>query len=155
MVFPILLCSFLLVPLFWVMVRGQDAWPFSHYPMFSQLTGLSEVEVFRLALETTTGEILWWRSEFYRYPEFVGRRLQSIHQMESEGARAKALASLERQRCLAEVLRLIETEVGRLDRYQAFQIVRRTVDTNNGLTIKDQTVARIPIAEIKRIERAD
>jgi len=155
MVFPILLCSFLLVPLFWVMVRGQDAWPFSHYPMFSQLTNLSEVEVFRLALETTTGEIVWWRSEFYRYPEYVGRMLKQLHEMEIEAGRPRAFASLERQRYLAEVQRVIETEVGRLDRYQAFQIVRRTVDTNNGFTIKDQTVARIPIAEIKKIERAD
>src|ERR1700737_744218 len=100
MVVPVLLFILLLAPLLWTMVRGRDAWPFSHYPMFSHLTDLSEVEVFRAALETTNGEIVWWRSEFYRYPEFVGRSLKRIQRLEVEGGRTAALVSLERQRCL-------------------------------------------------------
>ena len=136
------------------MVRGRDAWPFSHYPMFSQLTEVSEVEVFRLALETTTGEIVWWRSEFYRYPEFVGRILKRTHRLQSEGGQTEGLALLERQRCLSEVLRLIDTEAGDHDRYQAFHIVRRTIETGKELSIRDETVAMIPLAAIKRINRA-
>ena len=154
MFLPILLFILLLTPLLWVTVRGKDAWPFSHYPMFSRLTNLNQVEVFRVALETTTGEVVWWGSEFYRYPEFVGLWLKRIQQMEGEGGRSAALALLERQRCLAEVLRLMETEGGRLDQYLAFLIVRRTADGGNGITIRDQTVSRIPLAEIKRIRRA-
>jgi hypothetical protein len=155
MFLPILLFILLLAPLLWVMVRGKDAWPFSHYPMFSRLTNLSEVVVLRVALETTGGEVVWWGSEFYRYPEFVGIWLKRTQQMEGEGGRSAALASLERQRCLAEVLRLIETAGGRLDQYQALLIVRRSVADGNGITIRDQTVSRIPLAGIKRIRRAD
>lgn len=155
MTIPILLFILLPALLLWVTVSRKDAWPFSHYPMFSRLTDLSEVEVFRVALETTTGEIVWWRSEFYRYPEFVGRKLKKIQQLEGEGGSVAGLASLERQRCLSEVLRLIESEAGGLDHYQAFHIVRRTVDTDDGFTIRDQTVARIPLAGIKRISLAD
>ena len=157
MSFPILLFILLLALLLWVTVRGKDAWPFSHYPMFSRLTNLSEVEVFRVALETTAGEIIWWRSEFYRYPEFVGRRLKRLHQMESEGGPAALFAPLERQRYLAAVLSLIEFEEGRLERYSAFHIVRRTVAAggDDTLEIKEQTVNRIPLEGINRIRRAD
>jgi hypothetical protein len=109
-----------------------------------------------VALETATGEVVWWRSEFYRYPEFVGRKLKRIHQMECEGGRATAIASLERQRYLAEVLRLIDLEEGCLERYMAIRIVRRTVDPNgDNLTTNDDVVARIPFALIKRINLAD
>jgi hypothetical protein len=157
MTLPILLFILLLALLLWVTVRGQDAWPFSHYPMFSRLTDLSEIEVFRVALETTAGEITWWRSEFYRYPEFVGRMLKRLHQMESEGGRAALFAPLERQRYLAAVLSLIEFEKGRVESYRAFHIVRRTVAArgDNTLEIKEQTVARIPLEGINRIRRAD
>ena len=151
MLFPILVFILLLLPLLWVMVRGKDAWPFSHYPMFSGLANISEVEVFRVALETTAGEVVWWTSEFYRYPEFVGLWLKRIQRLEAEGGRSAVLASLERQRCLAEVLRLVETERGHLDQYMAFLIVRRTADDDNGITIFDQTVSRIPLAGIKRM----
>ena len=154
MVVPILLFIFLIGPLLWTMVRGHDAWPFSPYPMFSRLLDLNEVEVHRLALETKTGEVIWWRSEFYRFPEFVGRKLKRIYQLEGEGGRAAVLALLERQRCLEEVLRLIEAEGGCLDHYQAFLIVRRSVAEGNVLTIRDETVARIPLAGIKRGYRA-
>jgi hypothetical protein len=150
---------FILLPalLLWVTVRGKDAWPFSHYPMFSRLTDLSEVEVFRVALETTTGEIVWWRSEFYRYPEFVGRRLKRLHQMESEGGPAALFAPLESQRYLRAVLSLIETEAGGVEAFRAFHIVRRTVaaGNDNTLEIREQTVARIPLEGINRNPSAD
>ena len=156
MIFPILLVS-LLSALLWVTVRGKDAWPFSHYPMFSGLADIAELEVFRLALETTEGDLIWWRSEFYRYPEVVGRTLKHLQRLEGEGGQSRALAGLERQRLLAAVLRLIEVEEGRSDRYRAFQVVRRTVaaDDDGALKISEQTVITIPLAEIKRIRRAD
>ena len=156
MIFPILLVSLLSV-LLWVTVRGKDSWPFSHYPMFSGVADIAEVEVFRLALETTDGEVIWWRSEFYRYPEFVGRSLKHLKQLEDESRQSRALAGLERQRLLAAVLRLIELEEGRSDRYRAFQVVRRAVaaDDDGALKITEQTVITIPLAEIKRIRRAD
>lgn len=157
MSFPILLFIFVLALLLWATVRGKDAWPFSHYPMFSRLTDVSEVEVFRVALETITGEIIWWRSEFYRYPEFVGRILKRLHYMESEGGKVALFASLERQRYLAAVLSLIESEEGRVEPYTAFHIVRRTIAAggDNTLEIKEQTVTRIPLEGIHRIRRAD
>ena len=156
MVLTILLLVVLLAPMLWVTVRGKDAWPFSHYPMFSRLTNLSEVEVFRLALETKEGEIVWWHSEFYRYPEFVGRMLKQLHRRECESGRTAAFAALERQRYLAEVLNLIEAEEGAVEHYAALRIVRRTVDPHSaGPHIEDETIARVAIGEIKRLRRAN
>ncbi len=156
MTLPILLLVILFAPMLWAMARGKDLWPFSSYPMFSRLLSLRDVEVFRLALETTEAEVVWWRSEFYRYPELVGRRLKRIYRMEQEGGRTASVAQLERQRLLNEVLRLIDSECGGLAQYQAFRIVRRTLDPNDDdhLSIDDQLIARIPFQEIKRINRA-
>src|SRR5215510_3561769 len=146
----------LLVPLLWAMVRGKDYWPFSHYPMFSRSSTLKELAVYRLALETKLGGTSWWRSEFFRYPEFVGQRLQRIHQAISQGGKDAVFANLEQQFLLTEVLRLIEAEEGTIDQYQAFRVVRRTIDNLNGdkPTIKDDTVARIPFHSLKRIDSA-
>jgi hypothetical protein len=156
MIFTVLFVILLLLPLVWVTVRGVDAWPFSHYPMFSQLMSPNEVEVFRVALETDAGEVVWWRSDFYRYPEFVGRTLKRIHRMSKEGGKIEAVAALETQRCLAEVLRLIEVEEGNANHYRAFHLIRRSIDTrgDKAFSVKDQTVARIPFGSIKRINRA-
>ncbi len=146
----------LLAPFLWAMVRGKDYWPFSHFPMFSRPGTVKELAVFRLALETNTGAVTWWRSEFFRYPEFVGQRLRRIHQAISQGGKDAAFATLEQEFLLTEVLRLIEREEGSIDQYQAFQVVRRTVDNLDGATpiIKDDTVARIPLPTLKRIHSA-
>jgi hypothetical protein len=141
----------------WTMVRGADAWPFSHYPMFSGPINVAQVCVFRLALETIDGERIWWQSEFFRYPEFVGRMLKRTYQLEQHGGPTAAWALLERQRYLAEVLRLLEEETGTLERYRAFHLVQRTVNSGSAkeLSVNEQTVLTIPLAGIKRVDRAD
>jgi len=157
MTFPILSFVILLALLLWVTIQGKDAWPFSHYPMFSGLRDLSQVEVFRVALETRAGEVIWWRSEFYRYPEFVGRRLKRLQQLASEDGRTATFASLEGKRYLSTVLSLIEREEGGVESYVALHIVRRTVSagSDSKLEIKEQTLNRIPLEGIRRIRRAD
>src|SRR5215831_12595621 len=110
----------LLLPLLWAMARGKDYWPFSHYPMFSQHSAVKELAVYRLALETKSGTMTWWRSEFFRYPEFVGQRLRRIHHATNQVGKDAAFAKLEQQFLLTEVLRLIEAEEGSIDQYQAF-----------------------------------
>lgn len=149
MIFYLIFFIIILIPLLCITLRGKDAFPFSHYPMFSNLSSPNQVEVFRIALETTDGKSVWWKSEFYRYPEFVGRRLKELEQTESDGL--KAFTSLDRQRYLIEVLRLIEAEEKSLDQYRAFLIVRRTVD--NDVEIKDDVIERIPLEGMKKIKR--
>ena len=146
----------LLLPLLWAIVRGKDYWPFSHYPMFSQHSALKDLAVYRLALETKSGAITWWRSEFFRYPEFVGQRLRRIHQATNQVGKEAAFAKLEQQFLLTEVLRLIEMEEGNIDQYQAFHVVRRSIENLSGPnpTIADDTVARIPLPTLKRIDSA-
>lgn len=149
--------SALVAALLWATVRDQDAWPFSHYPMFSRPATLSELMVIRLALETRDGEITWWRSRHFRYPEFVGRRLARTYAVEAAGTRAAAALMLERLGVLNEALRLIRHEEGSLDRYSAIRVVRRTAshDPAHGLVIEERTLARIPLEELERTRRGD
>lgn len=149
MIFYIIFFIIILIPSLWVTLRGKDAFPFSHYPMFSNLSNPVQVEVFRIAFEKKDGEFVWWKSEFYRYPEFVGRRLKQLHQTDND--KIKAFTFLERRRYLIEVLRLVETEEKSPEQYQAFLIVRRTV--NSDFEINDVVIERIPLEGIKKIKR--
>lgn len=140
-----------LIPLFWVTLRGKDAYPFSHYPMFSNLCDIKDVEIFRIALETNDGKLVWWKSEFYRYPEIVGRKLKELYQIENDTK--DVFLSLEKQRLFSEVLRLIEAEEKISEKYQSFRIVMRTAreDERKHLTIQEETVAILPFEGIKKI----
>lgn len=151
-----LFCAGMILALAWATVRGKDAWPFSHYPMFSELAQVKDIVVFRLALETHEGEIIWWRSHFYRYPEQLGRILYKLDRLEREAKQPPFFSSLGRQRYLGEVLRLIALEEGSSQKYRAFHIVRRTAsqDGNHGVVIHDTRLSRIPIAALQRARHA-
>lgn len=141
-VFFIGMCSILL----WVTIRQKDAFPFSWYPMYSGSHSLDKVNVFRVALQKQEGGITWWQSRFYRYPEYVGRKLQGLRQAKA-GTQKEVFVLLERNRLLLEVLRLIESEEGSAKDYTAFHIVERTV--NNNLAITDRTIGIISFSELR------
>jgi hypothetical protein len=123
--------------------------------MFSRLTRIGDVEVFRIALETKDYEIVWWKSGFFRYPEFVGERLRELHHARPAGG-SSIFITFQRNRILSEVLRLIVSEEGNTDRYRAFHIVRRTACSKGlDLQIEDRIIAKIPIEEIQRIHLAN
>jgi hypothetical protein len=145
MLFTILFVALLVSQMVRVTLRRMDAWPFSHYPMFSGLTDLPKVEVFRVALETAEGEIIWWRSRFYRDPQEIGSQLKRAAAREKEHAQF--------QRHLSEVLRLIRLEEGDVNRYRALHIIRRTVreDYGGALLIDDRPIATIPVEAIGSI----
>jgi len=149
--------SALVAALLWATLRGKDAWPFSHYPMFSAPATLSGLIVVRIALETRAGAIIWWRSRFFRYPEYIGRRLKATYDVEEAGHRHTAVTIVERQWFLTEALRLIRLEEGSLDRYAALRIVRRTAsnDPAGGLMIEERMLARIPLNDLERTPRVD
>lgn len=153
MIFYLIFFILLLAPLIWATARRKDAFPFSHYPMFSHLIDTDNVVVYRVALETKDGNTVWWKSGFYRYPEFVGRKLKNLYELEHE--HKQLFFTLERQRLLIEVLRLIEVEAKDAEKYKAFQIVKRIArkDKHNKLKIKDETLAVIPFEEIRKIRR--
>jgi hypothetical protein len=150
MTFSLILFCLLLIPLVWVTAIGRDAWPFSHYPMFSRLTDVGQVVVFRIALEKADGEIVWWKSEFFRYPEFIGRMLKQCSKTDGPGS--SLYTALQKEKYLAEVLRLIAVE-GRDPEYRAIHIVRRTAGRSGEgkPVLLDQTLERIPLESIKRI----
>lgn len=151
----ILFFGTLVAVLIWVTINGKDIWPFSHYPMFAEPANLDNLLVVRLALETREGELIWWRSRFYRYPEFVGRKLKRTYQLEREQSRFSALAPLERRKYLAEVIRLIRFEEGTIDQYSAIHLIQRTAsaDPAHGLIIREQSLARIPLSELRHLCR--
>ena len=146
MLFTILFIGLLVAQWIHVTLVGRDAWPFSHYPMFSGPKDLSQVEIFRVALETAEGEVVWWRSRFYRYPEHIGSELRRA------AARGKRKHF---QKYLVEVVRLIRLEDGDAARYRAVHIIRRTAFEGPGraLVIDDQTVATFPIEDIRERPR--
>ncbi|HKX28057.1 MAG TPA: hypothetical protein VJ302_10215 [Blastocatellia bacterium] len=141
----------LVAVLVWVTVSGKDAWPFSHYPMFADPANLASLLVVRLALETREGDVIWWHSRFYRYPEYVGRQLKRTYRLEETQSRFSVLAPLERRKYLVEVMRLMRLEEGSFDRYRAIHLIQRTAsaDPARGLVIREQSLARIPLAELR------
>jgi len=150
MTFPILFAVVIVGIQLFITISGKDAWPFSSYNMFSAPLDLTEFGVFRVALERQDGEIVWWRSHFYRYPEQVGKRIRGLRQLENDTPKTRMVVALETRKLLIEVARLIQQEEGGLESYQAFHIIERKpgIDRNNEIIIDDKTVARIPFLDL-------
>jgi hypothetical protein len=126
--------------LLFVTIRGVDAYPFSHYPMFAGRHALKNIAVIRIALEKPGGELVWWQHEANRYPEFVGRQLKAIYKTAAvSDAKTNVALALRKQKLMLEVERLLTPENKK--NYVAFHIIERTV--NNTLTITDKTVETI------------
>ena len=152
MVFSLAFIGLIAGLLLWVTLRGRELWPLTSYPMFSERHALAQVEVFRVALETHTGECEWWRSRFYRYPERIGRELQQAQRL---GQLNAGLPLLAQRRLLAEAARLIRLEEGGTAQYRALHIVRRTAafDSQQELRIVEQTIARLAFDDLPAKER--
>ena len=151
MTFYVLFFAVIVVIQLLITIRGKDAWPFSAYDMFSDPYDLGDINIYRVALEKRDGEIVWWRSRFYRYPEYIGRKLRQIHSLRNEDPKSAFVVALETKKHLLEVARLISIEQGDLDQYYSFHIVRRTAHTElgNDVSIHDETIAIIPIESIQ------
>ncbi len=141
-IFFIAICLVLIV----VTIIGKDFWPFSHYPMFSVEQKMEDVKVVRLALEDEHGNVEWWRSRFFRYPEFTGRKLQKIYNMNVQGKKLTAFINVERDKLLRSVLKLVEKEGFGINKYAAIHVIERTV--TNSFEVKEKTIDIIPIAEL-------
>ena len=150
MTFSILFVVVILGIQLFVTISGKDAWPFSSYKMFSAPLDLDQLAVFRVALELQDGELVWWRSRFYRYPEQVGKQISRLYRLQNDSPKTRVVVALETQKVLIEVARLIRQEEGGLDDYQAFHIIERKgrITHNNDITIEDKTVVRIPFHDL-------
>lgn len=138
-----IICGLLL----WVTLFRKQAYPFSFYPMYSTPHSADEIVVFRLALEKKDGTVIWWQSEFYRYPEYLGRKLKQLHYAESGDIRKTALLKLEQKRLLLIALQIIEKEEGSSYAYNALRIIRRTIRTD--LWPADEIIEVVPINQLK------
>lgn len=127
----------------WVTVTGKDLYPFSSYPMFSA-GSKPPVKVIRLALEDRYGNITWWRSRFYRYPEFSGKKLAPFYQAGSS-EKAHPAIILAKAKLLNELIRLINTNEECSD-YKALHIIERTI--TESLQITERTLEIIQIDAI-------
>lgn len=142
-IFFILMCSALIG----VTIRKKDLFPFSWYPMYSAAYRTGQVRVLRIALQDKDGGITWWKSHYYRYPEFTARKLDRLihaavsHQVEN------SINLLGQKRLMAEVLRLIEQEEGSLKNYTAFLLVERRIDAS--LQVCDSVQKTFLFSEIR------
>ena len=135
--------------LVWATIRGRDVYPFSHYPMFSNRGSIEKAEIFRLALETADNEVYWWKSEFYRYPEYVGRKLRELYRAEKRFDNPNPFIELKKRQFLVEVLRLIKTENKTIENLQAIRIVKRNIaEKNQNLIINDEIIDVFAVSEI-------
>jgi hypothetical protein len=131
----------------WVTIRGKDAFPFSAYPMFSARHRLEDVRVIRIALALETGEKVWWQSEFYRYPEFVGRQLKQLYDQSHKQPKEAIFFQLKKKQLLIEVKRLIDLEIPADKSYGALHIIERCITAD--FKIEEKTVEVIPISSLK------
>lgn len=120
-VFFILMCGILV----WVTIRKKDLFPFSWYPMYSGSYRAGQVRILRIALQDRAGGVNWWKTKYYRYPEFIARKLDKLMQTAVDHPAGIGINILEQKRVLAEVLRLIEQEEGSVKNYVGFQIIER------------------------------
>ncbi len=130
-----------------VTVAGKDFWPLSHYPMFSIKQKIEDIKVVRIALEDSEGNINWWQSKFFRYPEFTGRRLQKIYALHIEGKKLKTFINIERNKLLKTVMMHIMQEQPQCN-YSAIHIIERKV--TNSFDVIDKTIDIIPIEQLNR-----
>lgn len=133
--------------LLWVTIRGRDLSPFSHYPMFSGTNNINNIAVYRLALEKKDGTIEWWESEFYRYPEFIGKKLSEMLSPVNADSKTTPFYSLQKNKLLNDVIRLMTLEGIDIKNYNAFHIIKRTTD--NTLEVYNRTIDVIPISTLQ------
>lgn len=139
----------LVAVLTWVTLSGRDAWPFSAYPMFSELRRLDQVSVYCIAFETSAGSLEWWRPRHYRYAERIGQSLQRFAPSCNATAAHQAALSLARRQTLRHALRLVELELGVVPAWNAVHVVRRSVNQRDGrLTVHNDTVEVVPVREL-------
>lgn len=142
LIFFVLVCAILAG----ITIARRDAFPFSWYPMYAAPYAPENVKLIRLGLQMHDGTVSWWQSRFYRYPEYTGRRLLQLRKA-AEKAGTNVFITLERNKLLLEVLRLIESEEGSVKAYKAFHIVERTV--NSSLEISDHTIEVVSFSELR------
>ncbi len=144
-------CFLFVITLIWVTLKGKEAWPLSCYPMFSNFMTMNDVAIFRLAMETKEGEIIWWSPRFPRYQRRIGKVLKRIH-LSGRGNNTSA-GMTDQYTYLVDVARLIIQEQGSIDRYQAFCIFRRSIriDSGNQWIVNDDLIERIPMASIEQV----
>lgn len=145
---PIILFSTICILLLWVTITGKDIYPFSYYPMYSVPRNLENISVFRIALERKDGSIAWWKSEFYRYPEYSGRKLQQLWQVKNDDPKRDVILQLEKDRLLIAVLQIMENENIDINHYNAFHIIERTMQGD--LKPVDKTIEIVPLKRLKK-----
>jgi hypothetical protein len=133
--------------LIWVTIAKKDFFPFSWYPMYSATYRADQVRVLRIALQDANGDITWWKTKYYRYPEFVARKLDILMQAPANSKVGDGINLLAQKRLLDEVLRLIEQEEGSLKNHTAFLIIERRVDA--ALQVCDIVRKAILFSEIR------
>ncbi|MGN6401197.1 MAG: hypothetical protein ACTHMD_12130, partial [Flavisolibacter sp.] len=91
---------------------------------------IENVCVYRIALKKQDGSMDWWESEFYRYPEYVGRKLKQLSVAHKQINPNGIFLELEKRKLLIMVMRIMEKEGVEISSYYAFCIVERKVAPN-------------------------
>lgn len=125
-----------------VTIAGKDFWPFSHYPMFSVSQKIEDLKVWRIALEDNNGNIEWWQSKFFRYPEFTARKLQKIYGLNIQGKKLAVFVNIERNKLLKAVVKNLQQEQPKT-RFSAIHIIERSVTPS--FTVSEKTIDIIPL----------
>jgi hypothetical protein len=130
-----------------VTISGMEAFPFSHYPMFSALYDAKNVKVFRIALEKRNGETVWWKSRFYRYPEQLGNKMKALYSQSGVNKTRQTFLILERDRLLLEVFRLMKQEGYNTEEYSSIHITELSVGKD--LCIIKNTIDIIELGKLR------
>jgi hypothetical protein len=121
-------------------LRGRDWWPASHYPMFSSRLRSADVVVFRIALESATGEWRWWRPRFFRLQDRLAARFAAIGPSLTEAPQAAELLRL-----CADATAMIGRDMPNAD-VAAIRFVRRRVSRSAAqFEADDNVVARVAV----------
>ena len=140
MVFILLLATF----------RKTDFFPFSRYPMFSKNYSIEKIRIMRISFQDKNGDVYPWQSNFYRYPEYIGKSLRKSYDLFGKIPEKEAFWFLDLKRTLLNVIKLLEFEKMSTKDIQYIRIEEVTVKQKNVISVL--LVALIPISEITHDE---
>jgi hypothetical protein len=143
---PLLLLALCFIACSWYCtLRRRDAWPFTGYPMFENAVSAEAIQVYRIALEFSDGECVWWHPQYYKLQQTLG----------TEYARTLRLPPNSRTDQLSRLSLKISyflSEDSGAEGATAFRIIcRRPVRSADGTWgATDELVARISLPPLRK-----
>lgn len=139
----------LLVPMWVVVYRQWDAWPYSFYPMFSKPQSPRRVVVYRIAFQLGSGERIWWQPRYAKLQETLGLGFQKLALSAASGLdKVREEADL-----VAQMIHYVRGDLPLQQEIVAICVMRRiaTLQPKGIFEVQDELYRRYPLVGAERL----